>query len=128
MKRRLECLRHIARMPDHWLPKSVLFGWLPQPHPRCGPRKRWRDVVRKNLKDIGMDEKKQYEEARRSRAGWKAVYRLGAERCREEKSQQIAVAVRKVCVCVCGMCSGSFRRESDWKRHKCVDKRRKEGA
>ena len=39
MKRRLEWLGHIARMPDHRLPKSKLFGWLPQPHPRCGPRK-----------------------------------------------------------------------------------------
>ena len=55
----------------------------------------------KNLKDIGMNEKKWYEEAGKSRAGWKAMYRLGVERCREEKSQQVAVAVRKV---VCGMC------------------------
>ena len=110
MKRRLECLGHIARMPDHRLPKSLLFGWLPQSRPRCGPRKRWRDVVRKNLKDIGMDKKKWYGEARKSRAGWKAVYRLDVERCREEKSQQVAVAVRKV---VCGMCSRSFRWESD---------------
>ena len=60
--------------------------------------------------------------ARKSRAGWKAVYRLGVERCTEEKSQQNAVAVRKV---VCGMCSRSIRRESDRKRHKCVDERRK---
>ena len=68
MKRRLEWLGHTARMPDHRLPKSMLFGWLPQPRPRCGPRKRWRDVVRKILKDIGM-ENKWYGEARKSRAG-----------------------------------------------------------
>ena len=53
-KRRLEWLGHVARMPNHRLPKTMLFGWLPQPRPRCGPRKRWRDVVRKNLKEVGF--------------------------------------------------------------------------
>ena len=38
-KRRLEWLGHLARMPDHSLPKVMLFSWLPQPRPRCGPRK-----------------------------------------------------------------------------------------
>ena len=50
-KRRLEWLGHVARMPDHRIPKSILFSWLPQPRPRYGPRKRWRDVVHKDLKD-----------------------------------------------------------------------------
>ena len=48
--------------------------------------------------------------------------RLGVERCREEKSQQTPAVVREV---VCGVCSRSFRRESDRMRHKCVDERRK---
>ena len=37
--RRLEWLGHLARMPNDRLPKSVLLGWLPEPWPRCGPRK-----------------------------------------------------------------------------------------
>ena len=28
MRRGLEWLGHVARMPDHKIPKSVLFGWL----------------------------------------------------------------------------------------------------
>ena len=32
-KRRLEWLGHLARMEDHRLPKSVLFGCLPQSRP-----------------------------------------------------------------------------------------------
>ena len=65
-KRRLEWLGHVARMQDHRLPKSTLFGWLPQPRPRCGPRKRWRDVVCKDLKDVEVEESEWYEEAKKS--------------------------------------------------------------
>ena len=38
-KRRLEWLGHVARMPNHRLPKTMLFGWLPQPRPKCGQDK-----------------------------------------------------------------------------------------
>ena len=31
--RRLEWLGHLARMSDDRLPKSILFGWLPEPRP-----------------------------------------------------------------------------------------------
>ena len=47
-KRRLEWLRHLARMPDHCMPKITLFSWMPQPHPCCRPRRRWRDVLKKD--------------------------------------------------------------------------------
>ena len=55
IKRRLEWLGHLAHKPDHGIPKLALFGWLPQVRPRCGPR-RWKDVIRRDLKDIEMDE------------------------------------------------------------------------
>ena len=121
-KRRLEWLGHVARMQDHRLPKSALFGWLPQPRPRCGPRKRWRDVVRKDLKDIEVEESEWYEEARKSRAGWRALYRAGLESCRETQGTQASVVVRDV---VCEVCSRSFSREGDKKRHKCLNERQK---
>ena len=46
-KRRLEWLGYLAKMPDHRVPKSTLFSWLPQSHPRYGQRRRWRDVTKK---------------------------------------------------------------------------------
>ena len=67
-------------MPSHRIPKSALFGWLPQSYPRCGPRRRWRDMIRKDLKDIEIKEEEWYEEATRSRPGWRAICRLGMER------------------------------------------------
>ena len=48
-KRWMEWLGHLARMQDHRLPKSVLFGWLRQPRPWSGPHSRWRNVAKKNL-------------------------------------------------------------------------------
>ena len=51
-KRRLEWLGHLACMQDHRLPKSVLFGWLPQTRPWSGPRRRWRDLAKKDLQQM----------------------------------------------------------------------------
>jgi len=59
-KRWLEWLGHLARMLDNRIPKSVLFGWLPQPCPRCGLRKRWRDVAKKDLQQVGSREDEWY--------------------------------------------------------------------
>ena len=51
-KRRLQWLGHLARMPDHRLPKVALFSWLSEPRPRCGLIKRWRDAVWNDLRVI----------------------------------------------------------------------------
>ncbi len=52
-KRRLEWLGHLARMPNHRMPKVTLFSWFPQLRLRCGPKRRWRDVVKRDMKDVG---------------------------------------------------------------------------
>ena len=121
-RRRLEWLGHLARMPEHRIPKSALFGWLPQPRPRCGPRKRWRDVIRRDLKDIELDESEWYEEACRSRAGWRALCRMGLESHAEQQAVTRATQAQPRDV-FCSICSRSFRRESDMKRHKCIRER-----
>ena len=53
-RRRLQWLRHLARMDDSRLPKSVLFAWFPATRPAHGPRRRWRDVVRDDLKALRL--------------------------------------------------------------------------
>ena len=122
-KCRLEWLGHLARLPDHRIPKSTLLGWLPQPHPSDGPRRRWRDVIRKDLKTIELDESKWYEEATASRAGWRATCRLGLGSSIEERAaDQLSVGT---CEVTYDVCSRKFRRESDKKRPKCRSQREK---
>ena len=87
-KRRLEWLGHLVRMPDHYCPKVMLFSWLPQPQHRCGPRRRWRNVVRKDLRNVEVGEHEWYAEASRSRAGWIALCRVGLVNAREARMSQ----------------------------------------
>ena len=87
-RRRLEWLGHLASMPDHRIPKSTLFGWVPQPCPRCGTRKRWRDLIWKDIKDIAMNESKWYTEATGSREGWRTTCSLGIGRNTEAQTLQ----------------------------------------
>ena len=68
-------------------------------------------------------EEKWFEEAVRSRAGWRVLYRDGVDSYRERQIVNAPTAVvRDV---VCEVCSRNFRRESDKARHKCVNERRK---
>ena len=121
-KRRLEWLGHLARMPSHRMPKQTLFGWLPQPRPRCGPRRRRKDVILSDLKGIEVDEGEWYGEATTSRAAWRAIYRSGIEDHQELQSSTAEQHTNQV---ECQQCLWKFRRESDRKRHKCVAERRK---
>ena len=49
----------------HRIPKSVLFGWMSHPRPQGGPRRRWRDVVQKDLKEVKIGKEEWYDKARK---------------------------------------------------------------
>ena len=123
IKRRLQWLGHLARMKNTRLPKKSLFGWLCQPRPQSGPKRRWRDVIRRDLRDINISESEWYDEATSSRAGWRALCGLGLEDRRKQITTASCMpAAREV---RCEVCNRTFRRESDLKRHKCSSERRK---
>ena len=65
-----------------------------------------------------------YEEACRSRPGWRAMCRRGVERRAEaeDTSGPREESAREV---KCDICMRSFRRESDKKRHKCSSEKEK---
>ena len=84
IKRRLQWLGHLARMKNTRLPKKSPFGWLCQPCPQSGPKRRWRDVIRRDLRDINISESEWYDEATSSRADWRALCGLGLEDRRKQ--------------------------------------------
>ena len=46
---RLKWLGRLARMSDNRMPKIALFSWLTTPHPCWGMKRRWRDLIKKDL-------------------------------------------------------------------------------
>jgi len=86
------------------------FCFLKQPRPHRGLKRRWKDVIRQDLKFIGVDEDKWYNEAVTSREGWRALWR--------RKPDRIPVELHEI---HCSTCLRYFSRESDRKRHKCID-------
>ena len=120
VRRRLEWLGHLARMPDHRLPKICLFSWLPQTRPQGGPRRRWRDLAKKDLKAVGVSDGCWYGEAQ-DRKHWREVWSHNLEQC-DLRQQQQSRGERQV---LCSQCGRNFRRESDKARHKCRSERAK---
>ena len=104
-------------MPDDHIPKQSLFGWLDKPRPQGGPRKRWKDVIRKDLKSLAIPEEEWYE-ATLSRESWHRMY--GQEM--DERQQSLAQAQGQV---QCSVCGRYFRRECDRVRHKCTAERQR---
>ena len=80
--------------------------------------------MKKDLKEVKIGEEEWYDEERKSRAGWRAMCRQEIEEITEtqQSRKQTEAAARDV---VCDVCGRMFRRESDKKRHKCLDERRK---
>ena len=120
VKHRHEWLGHLARMPDHRIPKQTLFGWLPQPRLQGGPQRRWRDLIRRDLKAVGVPEEEWYVAAL-SRASWHETYRQGLE----HRDQQQPNLVQPQSQVQCPVCRRCFRREGDRARHKCTAERQK---
>ena len=118
MRKHLEWLGHLARMPDQSLPKICLFSWLPQTRPQGGPRRRWRDLVKTDLKAVGVSDGCWYSEAL-DRKHWREVW---GQRLEQSQQQQQSLSERQV---LCSECGRSFRRESDKARHKCRAERTK---
>jgi len=78
---------------------------------------KWRDMIKRDLKVVRVDENDWYKEATTSRGRWKAI-------CVTRLNQENAIGVTDAQV-VCEGCLRRFCRESDKKRHKCIIERSK---
>ena len=103
------------------MPKKVLFGWLPKTRPACGPRRRWRDVIRRDLKSLSVPEEHWYNAALH-RSNWRDIYNDKLEA--EQHQQQLRLMPSQGQV-QCQECRRMFQREADKSRHKCTDERKK---
>ena len=112
MQRRLEWLGHVVRMPEERMPRMLLFGTLLPPRPACGPRKRWRDAIRVDLRRINIADESWFDTAQ-ERSEWRQAYRA------------IQPAQKPAREIVCEVCRRAFARQQDIARHKCIMERRK---
>ena len=115
-KRHMGWLGHLASMSDACSLKRMLFGRLPKTRPASGPRRRWRDVVRRDLKLLDVSEEHWYDAAH-YRSGWRDIYnRLQAK---QHKLQQLRSPPPQEEV-RCHVCERRFREKTDKARHKCT--------
>ena len=100
-------LGHVCRIPEHRSPKKWLLGSLLSRRPACGPRLRWRDLVRDSGRRKTRDS---WYPMAQVRPQWRQFY---TAQCNEKPPKDIG----------CEVCGRSFRRQADCNRHKCSAKR-----
>ena len=112
---RLEWLGRLSRMPDYRFPNICLFGWFSHSCPFCGPKRQWRDLIKGELKSVGMSD-----------GCWCCQIQDG-EKWRSVWSQSVKIPNKPAKNVVCHVCIRRFRRECDKTCHKCTVKRSRAG-
>ena len=115
--RRLQWLGHVGRMGDDRLPKRVLFGELRKKRACHGPKKRWRDLVLSDLKELKM--KDEWYQLCQDRKEWRKRCQEGIDSVASSRKRRSCAANRQqptsLFLCACGR---HFRRQGDLTRHR----------
>ena len=107
-------------MQDYRLPKQCLFGWLPKTRPSGGPRRRWRDLAKKDLTAVKVGE--DWYSLAQDRKEWSTAW---SQSLAEHKQTQQTRGPRGEKIVLCRECGGQFMKEGDKARHKCAVERRR---
>ena len=100
-------------MPDNRIPKKSVIWMVAATSSTGRPRRRWKDIIRQDLKDIGVDESQWYNEAVTSRESWRALCRRSLDKVPDGR------AAESEDVASCEICSRCFR-ESLIKSNTCA--------
>ena len=93
MKSQLRWAGHVARMPDHRIPKKLLFGELQDGSRNLGaPKKRFKDTLKASLKAFGINPAS-WEQAAADRSKWRTAVHNGARR--HESDRKTAAESRR---------------------------------
>ena len=93
-QRRLRWLGHVSRMEEGRIPKDLLYGELSLgKRPAGRPKLRYKDVCKKDLKDVDID-LNTWEALASDRCAWRSHVRNGLSRF--EQSQQHKAEVRRL--------------------------------
>ena len=85
-RRRLRWLGHVRRMSDERWPKQMMHAWIEdETRPRWKPKQRWRDVVNKDLEELGL--KDRWFEMAAQREEWRSAIQK-KEQARFEEAER----------------------------------------
>src|SRR5579871_4304654 len=85
---------HVARMPDHRLPKIIFYGEIQNGRrSQGGQKKRFKDTLKTSLKSFGIDHDT-WENTAQDRTTWRSFIRKGATLY--ETSQRVAAQQRRM--------------------------------
>ena len=93
MQTQLRWAGHVARMPDHRLPKQLLFGELTEGKRNAGgPKKRFKDTLKTSLRAFGINTTS-WEKTAEDRNTWRQTIYSGAKQ--HEAQQQTSAHLRR---------------------------------
>ena len=100
-RRRLRWLGHVRRMDDGRWQKQIMYSWIKDcPRPKGKPKQRWRDVVNRDLKALGLKER--WYELATQRGEWRAAIHKREQARFEEEERKEAEKIREFACINCG--------------------------
>ena len=107
-------------MPSYRIPKEAMSSWLPQTHPHGGPRRKWQDLLKRDIKAAGIPEEARWYDVVLHWGQWYAAYKQGLSDYQQTQQQRIGRLLQDM---GCDEYGRFSRRKYDKSRHKCAAER-----